>query len=172
MNSIQLCKLPDAALLRKYQLDGAYTDCYFVDVARAVSHAEYVEAFYTTAIFKVERKILAMFAARPSTDQQARQLAVGEIQTFAVWSVEARAENQLLLCDFLGRTRSWLMSAAPQGGQPGVTRLYFGSAVVPKKDPASGQAAFGFAFHALKGFHRLYSQALLRSALAGLAQAS
>lgn len=172
MSSVKLCELPDAALLCKYKRDGAYTDCYFIDVAGVVSHAGYVEAFYTSALFRVERRILAMCVSRPSTDLQARQLACGESQVFAAWSVEGRAANQLLLCDFLGHTRSWLMSEVRQHGPAGTTRLYFGSAVIPQVDGASGRARFGFAFHSLKGFHKLYSHALLRSALAGLAQAS
>ena len=43
------------ALLRKYLHRGAYVDCYVTEVARPVSHSEYVEAFYTTVVFKVER---------------------------------------------------------------------------------------------------------------------
>lgn len=170
MNSIQLCKLPLKALLSRYQQQGVYTDCYSVEVPRAISHSEYVEAFYTTALFKVECFILATFVARPSTDLQAKQLATGEVETFAAWSVEGKAENQLLLCDFLGRTRSWLMVDADEMSNPASTRLYFGSAVVPKLNAKTGQASYGFGFHALLGFHRLYSRALLRSAVCRLAR--
>jgi hypothetical protein len=170
MNSIQLCELPQKALLCKYKQQGAYTDCYSVEVPRAISHSEYVEAFYTTTLFKAERFILAMLASRPSTDLRARQLALGEIETFAAWSVEGRAENQLLLCDFLGRTRSWLMTEIGEQSNPASTRLYFGSAVVPERNAKTGLANYGFAFHALLGFHRLYSRALLRSAVCRLAK--
>ncbi len=170
MNTIQLCELPQEALLSRYQQEGAYTDCYFIDLPSAVSHAEYVEAFYTTAVFKVERLILSLLVSKPSTDRQAKQLASGEVKTFAAWSVEGQTANQLLLCDFLGRTRSWLMSVVDESSNSSNTRLYFGSAVVPKVDPASGQTSFGFAFHALQGFHKLYSRALLRSAHSRLVQ--
>jgi hypothetical protein len=44
------------------------------------------------------------------------------------------------------------------------TRLYFGSAVVPKVDTKTGKVTMGFAFYALGGFHRLYSCLLLRAA--------
>jgi len=44
------------------------------------------------------------------------------------------------------------------------TRLYFGSAVVPKENPKSATPSFGFVFHALSWFHKIYSVALLRSA--------
>ncbi len=168
MNTIQPCELPQEALLSKYTREGAYTDCYFVDLPRSISQAEYVEAFYTTAVFKVERLILASLVSKTSTDLQAKQLASGEVKTFAAWSVEGRSGNQLLLCDYLGRTRSWLMSVANENGKSNSTRLYFGSAVVPDAEPASGRATFGLAFHALLGFHKLYSRALLHSALSKL----
>ena len=93
-----------------------------------MSHAEFVEAFYTGGLFKVERFLLRVFIAKPSTDLQARQLAAGELNEFAAWRVEARAVDQLLLCAIDGRTRSWLMVSAAQ--EPGWTRLYFGSAAL------------------------------------------
>lgn len=162
MSAIQACQLPANALLGRYQRDGSYADCYFTDVARAVSHAEYVEAFYTTAVFKLERLILACLVSRPSTDTEARELAAGRLTSFAAWSVEARAADQVLLCDFRGRTRSWLMSAPARDSN--ATRLFFGSAVVPVVSRRSGKARMGFSYRALLGFHKLYSRVLLRAA--------
>lgn len=161
-------ELPRGALLARYKQEGAYTDCYFVDLPRSVSHAEYVEAFYTTALFKAERLILALAARRRSSDVDAKRLAAGGTSQFAAWSVEERTPNQLLLCDFLGQTRSWLMTAPVEGASPVTTRLYFGSAFVPRRDRASGRTSFGPSFHMLKGFHRLYSRALLSAACARL----
>jgi hypothetical protein len=129
-----------------------------------VTHAEYVATFYTTPVFKLERLLLAWLVARPSTDAQVQGLASGTLDTFAAWNVEARADDQMLLCDFRGRTRSWLMIDEIQvNGAPG-TRLYFGSAVVPVTDRQSGQARLGFSFRALLGFHKLYSRVLLQAA--------
>lgn len=168
MTAIQTAELPQVALLNKYKQEGAYTDCYFMDMPRAISKAEYVEAFYTTGVFKVERAILSMLASKPSSDRQAKQLATGKANQFSAWSVEDQTPNQLLLCDFQGRTRSWLMSVVNESGGSTKTRLYFGSAVVPNVDPASGRKSFGFVFHALMGFHRLYSRTLMASACARL----
>ena len=117
-----------------------------------------------TAVFKLERLILKWLVARPSTDAEARQLAQGSRDAFAAWTVEARTADQLLLGDFSGRTKSWLMVTAIEGAAG--TRLYFGSAVVPTGRP--GQRGVGFVFTALLGFHRLYSRILLRSAAARL----
>ena len=158
------CDLPDSALLQRHRQAGAYTDCYAVDVAAPVAQADFVEAFYTTGVFKLERAILAALVAKPSTDAQARALARGEVDAFAAWRVEARTQDQLLLCDFRGRTCSWLMAAPIDGG----TRLYFGSAVIPVADPRTGHKAMGGAFAALLGFHKLYSRVLLRAAVARL----
>ena len=157
-----ISELPSSALLRKYIDQGAYTDCYVTEIARTVSLPDYVEAFYTTPIFKLERLILKWWVSRPSTDAEARDLAHGDTDAFAAWSVESRVSDQLLLCDFQHRTRSWLMVSAIESGGSG-TRLYFGSAIVPVRS-RSGEARLGFAFNALLGFHRLYSRILLRAA--------
>jgi hypothetical protein len=162
---VQACELPQAALLRRYQGSGAYADCYVTEVVGAVPHAAFVEAFYTTALFKVERALLGWFAARPSTDNDARQLATGGAASFSAWRVEGRSADQLLLADMTGRTKSWLMVAPVDGAaaEPR-TRLYFGSAVVSRTDAQTGKKRMGWAFHALLGFHRLYSRLLLLSA--------
>ncbi len=161
-------ELPPNALLRKCRDAGAYTDCYATEVAARVSHAAFVEAFYTTWVFKLERLVLKWLVSKPSTDDDARRLARGEAEAFAAWTVEARAPDQLLLADFLGRTKSWLMIAAVDESH---TRLYFGSAVVPGNDvgralarhPKSrAEARPTF----LLGFHKLYSRILLRAAAA------
>ena len=103
--SIQTCPLPDDALLRRYCRDGSYTDCYMTEIPIPISHAQYVNAFYTTPLFKLERFILTWTVSKPSTDAQASQLADGLTESFAAWTVEARTENQLLMCDFASRTR-------------------------------------------------------------------
>jgi hypothetical protein len=70
------------------------------------------------------------------------------------------------LRDFLGNTRSWLMVEPRQDG--GVTRLYFGSAVVPRTDRRTGQRRLKRRFRVLLGFHERYSRALLAAARARL----
>jgi hypothetical protein len=154
--------LPDISLLSRYRLQqGAYTDCYATEITGRVSQADFVEAFYTTWVFKLERAILKWAVSKPSTDVQAAQLAQGSIDAFSAWTVEDRREDQLLLCDMHGRTRSWLM-AVPLDGRSGTgTRLFFGSAVVPAKGK---EADIGAGFRFLLGFHKLYSKVLLHAA--------
>jgi hypothetical protein len=119
-------------------------------------------------VFKLERFVLKWAASKPSTDAQAEQLAAGTTDSFAAWRVEQRAERQLLLCDFLGRTRSWLMVAPLDTAQRAGTRLYFGSAVMPVQSGRAGKPTLGLVFRALLGFHKIYSQVLLHAAGARL----
>lgn len=165
---IQPSLLPENSLLHRYTLSGAYTDCYYMDVPCNISLSQYIHAFYTSPLFKIERSILSLIARRPSTDNDAEDLANDRISKFAAWDVEDRSSNQLLLRDFMGRTRSWLMVSPLEAHGSKGTRLYFGSAVVPKSVSSNGTKSFGVPFHALLGFHRLYSKALMRSAFLNL----
>ena len=161
MRAVHPCELPPAALLGRYGGGVGFTDCYACDVAGPVSQAAYVEAFYTTPLFRLERMVLAWLAGRASSDADVRRLALGTAPSFSAWQVEQRCNDQLLLADMTGRTRSWLMTApGPDGG----TRLYFGSAVLPIIDRASGRPTLGARFRALLGFHRVYSRLLLSAA--------
>lgn len=155
-------EVPVDSLLSRYVASGAYADCYVTEVPDSVSHERFVEAFYTTLLFKLERLLLGLLASLPSTDAQAKQLAEGQRASFAAWSVEARVHNQLLLS--AGRTRSWLMVVASTGVEGKRTRLFFGSAVVPRRSLTGVRAGFGPMFGALLGFHKVYSRALLLAA--------
>jgi len=149
--------LPEASFLAAYARQGAFTDCYGTSVLGTVTIGEFVFAFYTTPLFKVERWLLAAVLRRPSSDEQASRLAAATSDRFSAWKVERRSGDEILLD--AGRTRSWL-SVVPQPGAQPSTRLLFGSAVVPLR---SG-GGLGFVFHALLGFHRLYSRLLLAAA--------
>jgi len=163
--TIASCELPPAALLLKYAQTRAYTDCYVTRVPGCVSHEDFVCAFYTTALFKTERTLLAWFLGRRSTDADVIALAAGKASNFAAWGVEERAQRQLLLADFSGRTRSWLMTQTMEHADgASETLLYFGSAVVPARKPGTGEATLGIMFGALLRFHKLYSRLLLSAA--------
>jgi hypothetical protein len=156
---VQVCALPVQALLRGYSGGGGYTDCFVVETGARVSLARYVEAFYTSWLFRLERLVLT-FATRPSSDRQAVALAAGNGSAFAAWEVESRTVDQLLMRDITGRTRSWFMVVPAAGG----TRLYFGSAVTTVRPSTGGLPTIGPVFQALVAFHVLYSRALLAAA--------
>ncbi|HTU65873.1 MAG TPA: hypothetical protein VMF52_07985 [Steroidobacteraceae bacterium] len=142
--------MPAHALLQEVARNGGYTDCYLTAVPRAVSHAEFVAAFYTTWLFRLERFILAQLVGKPSTDDEAHELARGERERFAAWSLDARSPDQLVMLDFQSRTCSWLMVEPAATG----TTLYFGTGILRLTG----------GFRALLLFHRLYSRALLATA--------
>ena len=164
MSLVKNSRLPEEALLHQYLQDRHYADCFSIDISQSVTHSQYVAAFYTTFLFKIERFILRWAVSKPSTDAEAVQLAEKQRSAFAAWVVEARNNDQLLLCDFQGRTRSWLMVEPMPQEQAPWTRLYFGSAVVRNRNSENGQKSSKFGFSALLSLHRLYSVALLYSA--------
>ena len=150
------CAVPrDAQLYRYVEQDGAYTDCFEVMHPMEADLSAFISAFYTTWLFRLERVVLTVSLRRRIRDADVAALAEGAGQ-FAAWTVENRAEGQILLCDLSGATRSWLAVAPKEGG---TTRLLFGSAVVAR----DGQPLPGLV-RALIPAHRFYSRALLRCA--------
>lgn len=165
MQSVLPCEIPPNSSLRKYEDGGGFADCYVTDVLGTVSQAAFIEAFYASPLFKVERTMLRYLTSKPATDADAHQLALGLVSKFSAWRVETQSSSELLLTDITGRTRSWLMAlpiTAPESLPR--TRLYFGSAVVPRPSTGRRKAGMGWLFHALLGFHRQYSRLLLRAA--------
>lgn len=163
MPHVQPCEVPTHSLLRKYKDGAGFADCYCIEVTGTVSQAAYIAAFYTSALFKLERTLLKYIASKPASDADVKLLAAGQASTFSAWQVEAQTASELLLADYTGRTRSWLM-AEPTDALGTATRLYFGSAVVPRTAAGAQKPSMGWIFHALLGFHRLYSRSLLRAA--------
>ena len=181
--------IPDNALHAHYATTGGHADCYAAVLRQAqderggegVNLADFVLAFYTSPLFRLERWILAVVLGMPSTDAEAKAVAVGEAPfdrpgakgrdtaRFAAWTVEARSDDQLVMCDYQGRTRSWfIVEEIENGPSTGSgraemrTRVYFGTAIA-----ASRGGRIPFAFRLLMPFHRLYSRALLLERGAG-----
>lgn len=157
-----LSSVPEHSFLASCKDSGAFTDCYTITVPGNLGLAEFIEAFYTTRLFKTERWLLAKILACPSSDNQVRDLAYSAANDFFAWRVEQRSDREILLA--FGQTRSWLyvepLSETLKNGETPATRLYFGSAVFPAR--TSGK--FSFLFHALGGFHHIYSRCLLAAA--------
>jgi hypothetical protein len=160
--------LPEDTLLYELRRRGCFTDCFTTAIPLTVTQAQFIEAFYTTPLFKAERLVLRVLAGRKSSDQQARELAHGNREAFAVWRVTQRNAEQILLTDETGRTSSWLMVLPSQAPHEPGTRLYFGSAIRPKSIDERGRPQLGGVFHALLGMHTVYSRRLLQAAAARL----
>lgn len=150
------CDVPRDGLLQAYVGQGAtYTDCFEVMSPHAVTLPEFIEAFYTTWLFRMERVVLSLPLRARVRDSEVTALAEGA-DHFAVWQVEARDDAQILLSDRSGHTRSYLAVSGKEGG---VTRLVFGSAVVaPKGKPLGTMVGL------LIPLHRFYSKCLIRLA--------
>jgi hypothetical protein len=167
MFSIVQQDLPQESLLRTYRGGlhperwGKYGDCFAITVDRQVTLAEFVFAFYTSRIFRIERFLLGKLAAAPAGDSDARLLALGTAQRFSIWYMGQRTETQLLMCDRYERTRSWFRIVPLPGER---TLLQFGSAVASRGPLKSPGAGFGL----MLKFHVGYSQMLLRAANRGI----
>ena len=153
---VRACPVPHDALLQRYvERSGAYTDCFEVGFAGEADLSAFLNAFYTTWLFRLERTVLTLVLRRRIRDIDVAALAQGRADTFAVWKVEAREAQQILLCDNSGATRSFLRVVPEEGGK---TQLLFGSAVVGK---ASGPS---FLVRVTVPLLQFYSRALLRLA--------
>ncbi len=161
MPPLEEAAVADGSLLSRYREQGAYTDCFVARIERPVTLGQFVAAFYNSRMFRPERWAIGIVLGRRAGPEHVAALAQARTDSFSAWTVEARTACEILLCDYQGRTRSWLM-AQPDGHG---TVLRFGSAVMPR---ASTRDAL--LFRALTGFHRAYARALLRSAMARLAR--
>lgn len=128
-----------------------YSDCYTKVVNGHISLGEYVSALYGSRVFRLELLIFKFTLGLNVSPADIQALANGG-DSFAVWDVEDRSEDQLLLKDRHGSTRSWLM-VSPEGGK---TRLFFGSAVLPGDNGKQGMM-----FQLALPFHKVYAQSLL-----------
>lgn len=162
---VQPIPVPGDSLLAALQAERAgFADAYALRLPRRVGLADFLEAFYTSALFRKERWLLARWGY-PSLDTQARALAQGEATRFSAWNLHARRDGELLMLDAHESTGSWFRAQALGDGG---TQLCFGSVVFARRFAADGRPRFGLLFHLLLPLHRLYSGALLRAAARGL----
>ncbi len=158
--------MPDMALLARYRAPGNYVDCLCADVDGSVDIASFAVAFLTSRAFRLERWLLGALLGKRSSDGQAAELATGAASQFAAWTVEARSSDQLLLRDFLGHTRSWLMTEPiMREGAGAATRLHFGTAVVHIGLSGFARTRAVTLFWLLLPFHKIYARVLLGSAV-------
>jgi len=162
-------EVPDYTLLAPLRHAGCYADCFTLTLPFAVTKEEFIESFYTTTLFKSERLVLFLFAGKKSTDKDAQNLAQGTGNSFAVWRVDQRTADELLLSEPIGGTSSWFMTRLENVASDTVTRLFFGSAIRPKRAPTAGETPqFSSVFTGLRPLHNLYSRKLLEAAAVSL----
>ena len=169
MFSIEKCTVIPNSLLASYAENG-YADSYCTELPGHISMEDYVFSFYTTALFKLERFILIWTVRKPSNDLQAKELMDGKTDKFAAWTIEARKDNELLMCDMLKRTRSWFMVKHTNINDTPRTQLYFGTGIAAATRGATVKTSIGLFFTLLLPFHKLYSVFLLLFAKRKLAR--
>jgi hypothetical protein len=52
---VSAVSVPEGALHIRYRDEGGYIDCYCAEVAEEICLSEFVESFYTSPLFKIER---------------------------------------------------------------------------------------------------------------------
>jgi len=158
---IAACALPEEALLQRYAAQaGCYTDCFETALPQKVALPAYLEAFYGSWLFGLEKLVLRAHLRGRPINWDIAPVAAGSADAYAAWTVEGRGDGQILMCDLGGHTRSYLSVEDTAGGG---TRLLFGSAVVPR----AGQELPWLA-RAIVPLHRFYARSLLRAARARL----
>lgn len=161
---VKKCQIPKDSFLDAYaSLPGCHTDCFSVGVSDPVTLPDFIGAFFTSPVFRLERWVLAVFAAAKTTDMDIGNLASGKSDRLAMWVVEARKCDQIILAVGSGPIRSWLM-VAPNPNHAQGAILHFGSVVLPMTDAANGTPKIGLVFRLFLGFHKFYSRILLWSA--------
>ena len=151
MVTITTPPLPAGSLLARHRGTECYRDAFLASVPGTITLEDFIAAFYASAAFLPERKVLSLIG-RGASPSDIAALAAGRTSNFAAWSVEAREADQILLRDFQDRTCSWLQ-VEPQDDS---TRLWFGSGV---RHPDSA------VFRALMPAHRWYARQLLAGAV-------
>ena len=161
MAQVIATNLPKSAFLNAYEeRAGVYTDCFQTQLPKGITLERYINAFFNTWLFRIERAILSFAAKKPASDADIARLADGTSNTMAAWQVERRDADQILLEVPQTPIRTWLM----RGDDGDATQLYFGSAILPEAVDRKGNPKMPFLFKALLGFHKLYARALLYSA--------
>lgn len=157
MIDITKIAIPPDCLLKTYDdIPHAYADAYQTQIQGKIKLSDFIIAFFDSPIFKAERVLITLTTISPTFKKDVLDLAEGNTNKFAMWELEQRGENELLLKVRQGRIRTWL-AVIPQAHS---TKLLFGSAVLPKSENGD----IGWIFRKLTVFHEIYSKILLKSA--------
>ncbi|APG49136.1 hypothetical protein [Phaeobacter porticola] len=166
MRQVEENGIPEGSLLQQFaERPGFHVDAFVAHVGFTPSLNDYIVAMFDSRVFRIERALLALAAFKPTFKEGVAALAAAESDRLASWKTVQRTEQELLMEVEKGRVRTWLMVEPAQGG---ASKLWFGSAVVPKPAQTGKAGGIGFVFRTLMGFHKLYSRVLLRAAIHGL----
>ncbi len=154
---IRKTTLPAHAMLSRYA-DGtaSYTDCFAYDYAGPVDLENFLNAFFNSWVFRLERFILKAAARVTISDEDTANFAAARSDRMGLWTAQDRDESQVLTIVGQGPIHSWWM-VEPKGER---TRLYFGSAIRPMTAKDGSQRMNPAAKYG--GLpHRIYARILL-----------
>ncbi len=89
MTTVTPCDVPQDSLLAGFGGPADYRDCFVREVSGEVSLADYIERFYSSAVFGPERVVLGLIG-RGASMEDIRALARGKSDRLAVWEVIER----------------------------------------------------------------------------------
>ncbi|ALE17556.1 hypothetical protein AMC99_02281 [Altererythrobacter epoxidivorans] len=153
MGSVRQVEVSPDSLLARYGSAQDYRDCFAREVAGHVTLEQFIERFYCSAAFRPERIVLGLIG-RGASNADARALARGETDRFAVWEVVERSDlpsgskavgherHEILLHSKDTGTASWLAvsSGSAAIGQTGTS---LSSGAVGQTGTSSSSAAVG-----------------------------
>ena len=164
MLGVRKSEIPMTALVKAYQgQPKTRIDCYKIYADKLVNLEYFVGRFYRGRLFRIERALISRFTGHPSSDKQLNDLLSATSKTFSAWTQSARNENQLIMCDYQGRTCSWFMVEPQDEG----TSLYFGTVLKPTQYFKGLEWLSKPIFTLFLPAHGLYSRLLLGAAAKG-----
>ncbi len=60
MPKVMETDLPSNVLSVSYKEQGAFVDCYYINIEKEIHLDEYLKVFYTTALFKLDRSLSSL----------------------------------------------------------------------------------------------------------------
>ncbi len=148
-----------------------HLDCFSSELDGTLSLETYVQAFYTSWLFRAERFVLNRLKL-PSTDDDLQNLLYGDRRSFAAWTIEQRTDTELLMCDVARKTKSWFMVEPVADSSTARTVVYFGTVVVATPHRQTGKPDLGAVFRVFMPAHLLYGRSLLVTACSRLRKLS
>lgn len=161
--TVKAIPLPEGSLMQPYgQIAGGYTDAFQAEVVGEVTLEELIAVFFQTPLFRLERLILALVLRQPTWRRDVEALATGRADHFALWKVEARRPEEVMLAVGSGPIRSWLMVRPSTEAR---TQVIFGSAILPTRELDNPEvAALPRGYRMFDRLHQLYARLLLAAA--------
>ena len=164
MLRVHKSEIPMTALVKAYQgQPKTRIDCYRIFIDKPIKLESFIGRFYRGRLFRIERFLIHKIVRHPSSEAQLNDLLSGMSKTFSAWTQSARNENQLIMCDYQGRTCSWFMVEPQDEG----TNLYFGTVLKPTKHFKGLEWLSKPIFTLFLPAHGLYSRLLLGAASKG-----